>query len=153
MPDDITSMTPEQATAALAAKTAEYRAAQLPPANAAAVARSQLDTLTGDKAWAAKHSPVLTTARRSRTLNGRVATHADPADVFRVRLKKGDRFRATLKGASDAELSLAFGSAKKTLKRGSGLTATIGRSATYYVSVTVKQTQPAGAGYRLTLKR
>jgi subtilisin family serine protease len=95
--------------------------------------------------WADTHAPVLTTAQRSRTLTGRVATHFDPADVYRVRLKKGDRFRATLQGSG---ATLAFGDRTRRLKQGR-----IQRTGTYYVTVTAQATVPAGADYTLTLRR
>jgi subtilisin family serine protease len=96
-------------------------------------------------AWANKHAPVLTTAKRSRTLNARVATHSDPADVYRVRLRKGDRFSASLTGAG---ASLAFGDAARKLRQGR-----IKKTGTYYVTVTAKSTPPEGASYTLSLKR
>jgi subtilisin family serine protease len=112
-------------------------AAPVPPADQPEVD----DTVS----WANTHAPVLTASKRSRTLTGRVATHSDPADVFRVQLKKGDRFRATLQGAGT---TLSFGDRSRRLKQGR-----IQRSGTYYVTVAAQANVPAGADYKLTLRR
>ena len=105
-------------------------------------------------AWAKLRPPVLTLSRRSVTVNARVATHTDPADFFRVRLKKGDRFRATL-SSPGASLRLGFRNATKVIKtaKAGKLAMRIARTGTYYVSVRVVRTPPAGADYTLKLRR
>jgi serine protease len=50
-------------------------------------------------ARARTHPPVLTTKKRSTTVNASVAAFNDPIDVIPVRLRKGDRFSARLAGS------------------------------------------------------
>jgi hypothetical protein len=102
--------------------------------------------------WAKRHPPVLTPRRRARQLAGRVSPHADPADVFRLTLKKHDRLRVTAK-TSTAQVQLTLGDGKRTLGRGSALKATISRSGTYYVSVSPKGSPPEGIDYFLGFRR
>jgi len=106
------------------------------------------DTIT----WAKRHSPVLTTRKRKSTINARVAMHTDPADTFRVRLKRGDLFRATLE-AKEGTLTLSLRTEKRKLATARALRVRIKRSGTYYVTVAVKQTPPEGADYSLRLRR
>jgi subtilisin family serine protease len=112
-------------------------AAPVPPPDAPEVD----DTIV----WAKKHPPVLTPSKRRRVITAQVTTEKDPADVFRVSLRKGDLFSASLKGRYVA-LSLSDG--KRKLGRGP-----IKRSGIYYVTVTARSTPPAGSGYTLTLRR
>jgi subtilisin family serine protease len=112
-------------------------AAPLPPADQPEVD----DTVS----WADRHPAVLTTAKRSRSLTARIATHSDPVDVYRVRLRKGDRFRATLQGAG---MTLGFRNRTRKLRQGR-----ITKTGTYYVTITAKSNPPEGADYKLTLKR
>jgi hypothetical protein len=107
-----------------------------------------------DVAWAKLHPPVLKATQRSATVTARVATHTDPADVFRVRLKKGDRFGATL-SSPGASLRLSVRNATRLIKtaKAGKLAMRIARAGTYYVSVRVVKTPPAGADYMLKLRR
>jgi subtilisin family serine protease len=117
----------------------------VPAALGAAVPAADQREVDDTVSWANRHAPVLTPSKRSRTLTARVATHSDPADVFRVRLKKGDRFRATLRGSG---VTLGFGDRSRKLKQGR-----IKKAGTYYVTVTAQPTVAAGGDYRLTLRR
>ena len=99
------------------------------------------------------HAPVLTTKRKKRQLKARVAVHTDPADVFRVQLKQGDRFRAKLTTISGASLKLRLSNGKRNVKAGNPLSYRAKRGGTYYLSVTVVRTPPAGADYTLSLSR
>jgi subtilisin family serine protease len=103
--------------------------------------------------WAKIQPPVLSAPKRSRTLYARIAPHQDPADVYRVKLKKGDKFSMRLQQPSGTKLRLSFGAAKLGAKRATSFTQKIKKSGAYYVGVTINTTPPAGSGYALTLKR
>jgi subtilisin family serine protease len=119
-------------------------AAPVPPADAPEV--------DDDVTWAKRHPPVLTTSTRSRAIAARVATHTDPADTFRLRLRKGDRLRAVLK-ATGARLALSLSNGHRVIARGNPLRTRVKKSGTYYVSVAVRTTPPAGVDYTLALRR
>jgi hypothetical protein len=77
----------------------------------------------------------------------------DPADVYRVRLKKGDHLQVRLQEPAGTRLRLSFGATKLAAKRGTSFSQKIKTSGTYFVGVTIQQAPPAGAGYALTLRR
>ncbi len=104
-------------------------------------------------AWAKIQPAVLTAPKRSVTLRARIAPHQDPVDVYRLRLKKGDKLRVGLKAPSGTRLNLSFGSKKLAAKRGKGFALRIVKAGTYYVGVTLKSSPPEGAGYTLALRR
>ena len=70
--------------------------AAIPPADKPEV-DDDIYWVTGARAKA--HPPVLTTKKRSATVNATVAAFDDPIDVMPVRLRKGDRFSARLAGS------------------------------------------------------
>ena len=120
-------------------------AAPVPPPDAPEVD----DTI----AWAKRHPVVLPRSKRSRTIQAHVATHSDPADVFRVALKRGDRLTATVSSGS-TRLPLSIQSASKALASGGGKARTkVSRAGEYYVMVKATRTPVAGVQYSLTLKR
>lgn len=112
-------------------------------------------------------APVLSLKRtRSATRDDRVAVHTDPADVVRVRLRRGDRFVASVSRTPGARLQLALwspaatasapaaGAGGRLARSASGrLAVTIRRAGIYCVSISAVRTPPAGVGYRLTLRR
>jgi hypothetical protein len=77
----------------------------------------------------------------------------DPADVYRVKLKKGDRFKVTVRLPSGATAALAFGARTLARVRGGSVTLHIKRSGTYFVGLTLGKSPEAGVSYTLTLKR
>lgn len=103
--------------------------------------------------WAKIQAPALAAPKRSRTFLARIAPHQDPVDVYRLKLKKGDRLQVRLKAPSGTKLRLAFGAAKLAAKRGSSVSQRIRKTGTYFVGVTIAKSPPAGSGYTLTLKR
>jgi subtilisin family serine protease len=118
-----------------------------------------------DVYWVKGSKPQLTAGRRSASIAGRVAAHTDPADVYRLQLRAGDRFKASVK-APGAKLVLGLWDAKTgsfditggrrahRIAAGTKLASVrIRKSAAYYVSVSVKSTPPAGAAYALSLSR
>jgi hypothetical protein len=80
--------------------------------------------------------------------------HTDPADMFRVRLKAGDRLRATLSAPGGGlTLSLQIPARLVASTKSTQLTFRARRAGVYYVAVTVQRTPPAGTDYTLTLRR
>jgi subtilisin family serine protease len=112
-----------------------------------------LPEVNDDTGWAKQMPPVLSGPKRSRTVFARIAPHEDPSDVYRLRLKKGDRLRVRLQQPAGTTLRLAFGATNLAGKSGTSFTRKIKKTGTYYVGVTIKQSPPAGTGYALTLKR
>lgn len=106
-----------------------------------------------DVGWAKQQPPALSAPQRSKTLFARIAPHMDPSDVYRVRLKKNDRLRVRLQQPPATRLRLSFGAKSLAQKRGASFTQKIKKTGTYYVGVTIKQSDPAGTGYVLSLKR
>jgi hypothetical protein len=106
-----------------------------------------------DIAWAKQQTAVLSAPKRSRTLSARIAPHMDPADVYRLKLKKGDRLEVKLQVPAGAKLRLAFGATRLAAKSGAAFTQRIKKTGTYYVGVTIRKSDPAGTGYGLSLKR
>lgn len=105
-------------------------------------------------------------SHRGTALDDRVSAHTDPADVFRVRLRRGDRFVAAVKSTPRARLQLALwspgaaasapaaGARGRLARSASGrLAVTIPRAGIYCVTVSAVRTPPAGVGYRLMLRR
>ena len=119
--------------------------APVPPADAPEV--------NDDIEWAKLQPGVLTPSRRSRKLTAQMSPRMDPADVYRMRLKKGDRFSARVKLPGGATARLGFGSSKLAYVRGTSVTKKIKRSGTYFVGLTLGKTPDAGISYSLTLKR
>jgi hypothetical protein len=120
-------------------------AAPVPPADQPEV--------NDDVKWAKLQSAVLTPARRSRKLSAQMARRMDPADVYRLRLKKGDRFSARVKLPTTARARLAFGKSKLALVRGTSISKKIKQTGTYFVGVRLGKSPDAGISYTLTLKR
>jgi subtilisin family serine protease len=106
-----------------------------------------------DISWAKQQPPALTAPRRSKTLFARIAPHMDPVDVYRVRLKRNDRFVVRLQQPAGTKLRLAFGATKLAAKPGTSFSQKIKKAGTYYVGVSIKQAPPAGSGYALSLSR
>jgi len=75
---------------------------------------------------------VLSAPKRSRTIYARIAPHQDPADVYRVKLKKGDRLSVRLQEPSGTKLKLQFGAKTLVAKRGAAFTQKISKTGTYY---------------------
>jgi hypothetical protein len=106
-----------------------------------------------DIGWAKLQSAVLTASRRSRTVFARIAPHMDPVDVYRLRLKKGDRLRASLKAPAGVRLRLSFGKKALARKKSAKFAERIRATGTYYVGVTIQKSPDAGTGYSLSLAR
>ena len=106
-----------------------------------------------DISWAKLQPPVLTTSQRSRTVWARIAPHKDPVDVYRVRLKRGDRLSVALRAPAGTSLRLGFGATRLASKRGRSFKQRIRRTGTYYVGATLMKAPEAGSGYALTLRR
>ncbi|MEA2495256.1 MAG: serine protease [Thermoleophilaceae bacterium] len=120
---------------------------------AAPVPDADVAEVNDDVHWARLQSAALAPPKRTRALTARIAPHSDPSDVYRVRLNKKDRFRASLSVPSGSDLRLSFGSSKLKRVTGRTISKRITRGGTYFVGVTIARSDPAGATYRLTLKR
>jgi subtilisin family serine protease len=119
--------------------------APVPPADEAEVN----DTIK----WAKLQPLVLSPKRRGRRISAQIAPRIDPADVYRVRLRRGDRFRVQLRLPPGSIARLAFGGSKLAPVRGMSFTRKINRSGTYFVGLTLGRSPAAGITYALTLKR
>jgi hypothetical protein len=106
-----------------------------------------------DIGWAKLQSAVLSAPKRSRTVFARIAPHMDPADVYRLKLKKGDRVRASLKAPAGVKLRLSFGKKSLTRKKSASFSERIRTTGAYYVGVTIQKSPDAGTGYSLSLVR
>jgi subtilisin family serine protease len=106
-----------------------------------------------DISWAKLQPVALAAPKRSHTVFARIAPHTDPSDVYRVKLKKGDRLNVRLQQPNGTKLKLAFGATKLTAKRGATFTQRVKKAGTYFVGVTIQKTPAAGSGYALTFKR
>jgi hypothetical protein len=106
-----------------------------------------------DISWAKLQPVVLAAPKRSRNFFARIAPHMDPADVYRLRLKKGDRLSVRLRQPAGTRLKLSFGTARLASKRGTAFTQKIKKAGTYFVGVAIQQSPVAGSGYALSLKR
>jgi subtilisin family serine protease len=106
-----------------------------------------------DIGWAKLQPSVLSAPKRSRTVFARIAPHQDPSDVYRLKLKKGDRLKVKLQQPAGTKLKLAFGARSLARKSGTSFTQKIKKAGTYYVGVTIQTSPPAGTGYGLSLKR
>lgn len=125
----------------------------IPSALAAPVPAADAPEVNDTVAWAKLHAPVLTTTRSNVTIKARIETQQDPADVYRVRLKKHDVVqigKARVAGGS-ARLTVALMNARRRLA-GPGKYR-IRRAGTYYVRVVASRTPPAGSDYSLSLSR
>jgi hypothetical protein len=103
--------------------------------------------------WAKLQPVTLAAPRRSVTIFPRIAPHQDPSDVYRLKLKKGDRLQVRLQQPKGVALKLQFGASKLGAKRGATFTQKIAKTGTYFVGLTIAKSPPAGTGYALTLKR
>jgi hypothetical protein len=103
--------------------------------------------------WAKLQPLALAATKRSRTLFARIAPHSDPVDVYRVRLKTGDRLRVRLQQPRGTRLGLSFGTTRLAPRSGTTFTAKIKKAGTYFVGVAIRTSPAAGTGYALTLKR
>jgi hypothetical protein len=123
--------------------------------------------------YAVDHPFQLSPHRRSRKIVDRLGAFNDPFDVFRLKLKKGDKLNASLKGAPGTRFALglwnpgtgAFDISDRRTRhlsdyadrRGSRekLRDRIGKGGIYYVSVEAPHADPASGNtsYTLTLKR
>jgi subtilisin family serine protease len=119
----------------------------------APVPTADLPEVNDDIQWAKLQPTLMSAPKRSRTVFARIAPHMDPADVYRLRLKKGDRLQVRLQQPSGVKLRLSFASTRLVSKPGTHFTQRIQRTGTYYVGVTIQQSPPAGTGYALSLKR
>jgi hypothetical protein len=129
--------------------------APLPPA--------QPREVDDDVYWVKHASLTLSGRRRSATVTGSVAAHSDPADVYRVKLVKGDRLSVGA-GVAKVRLSLwdpstgAFDVTSNKLSHrfasGGRLSRVrIPRSGVYYLAVTPLPREVAGTTYTLKLVR
>jgi hypothetical protein len=119
-------------------------AARVPPADAPEVD----DTI----AWSKHHPPILRAPTRTATVRASVATHTDPADTFRVQLRRGDRFRAVLtNGSRGPTVSLSNG--WQALARGTSVSMKVAHAGAYYVTVHAGPRPPQGARYTLVVTR
>ncbi len=123
--------------------------------------------------YAADHPFQLSPHRRSRTIHDRLGAFNDPFDVFRLKLRKGDRLKVSLKGAPGTRFALglwnsktgAFDISERRARhlsdyadhRGSSerLRDHIGKSGIYYLSVEAPHADPPSGdtSYTLSLKR
>lgn len=103
--------------------------------------------------WAKLQPPAMAAPKRSRTLYARIAPHQDPADVYRVKLRKGDKLQVRLRQPSGTKLKLQFGASSLAARKGTSFTQKIKKTGTYFVGVALGQSPAAGSGYALTLKR
>ena len=103
--------------------------------------------------WAARRSAVLVAPKRVAAVHGALTPRADPRDVFRVRLRRGDRLRMKVDPVGPGALQLSFGRAKLAPARGLSMTERVDKPGDYYVAVGIRRLPPAGAGYTLSLKR
>jgi subtilisin family serine protease len=106
-----------------------------------------------DVKWAKVQPPALSAPKRSRTFSAQLAPRIDPVDVYRVKLRKGDRFRVAMRFPAAATARLRFGASKLASVRGKSFVRNIKRTATYFVGVTLGNSPEAGITYSLTLKR
>jgi hypothetical protein len=119
----------------------------------APVPKADQPEVNDDINWAKLQKPVLVAPKRARTVAARIAPHMDPSDVYRVKLKKGDRFQVRLKQPAGTRLRLSFGASKLASKRGASFSQRIKKTGTYFVGLAIQQAPPAGTDYTLTLKR
>ena len=119
----------------------------------APVPSSDLPEVNDTIKWAKLMPPVLTASTRTKTLFARIAPHMDPADVYRMQLKRGDRLQVRLQEPSGTRLKLSFGTAKLSPRRGTSFGERIRKTGTYFVGVAIAKSPPAGSGYALNLKR
>jgi subtilisin family serine protease len=119
----------------------------------ASVPAADQSEVDDDIGWAKLQPAMLSAPKRSRTLFARIAPHMDPADVYRVKLKKGDRLRVRLQEPAGTKLKLSFGGTRLAHRSGTAFTQKIRKSGTYYVGVGIQASPPAGSGYGLSLKR
>ena len=120
---------------------------------AAPVPSADQSEVDDDIGWAKLQPAVLSAPKRSRTVFARIAPHQDPSDVYRLRLKKGDRLKVRLQQPAGTKLKLAFGTKSLARKGGTSFTQKIKKAGTYYVGVAIQTSPPAGTGYGLSLKR
>jgi subtilisin family serine protease len=106
-----------------------------------------------DIGWAKLQPAVLSGSKKSRAVFARIAPHIDPVDVYRMKLKKGDRLRAALKAPSGVKLRLSFGKKSLARKKGSRFETRIRAAGTYFVGVSIQKSPDAGTGYSLALSR
>lgn len=106
-----------------------------------------------DIGWAKLQAAVLSAPKRKRTVSARIAPHLDPADVYRMKLKKGDRLHVALRAPAGVKLRLAFGRKALARKSGTRFDVRIPASGVYFVGVTIQKSPDAGTGYSLTLRR
>lgn len=136
------------------------------PAALAAPAPPSQPTEVDDDVYWVKRAPLrLSSSRRKATVASAVATHTDPADVYRVKLRRGDRLSATMKAAGTSlrlslwdskTASFEITSGRRTHRVASGTRlrrVRIKESGVYYVAVGVGSTTPQGVPYTLALTR
>lgn len=134
----------------------------LPSVLAAPTPQPQPREVDDDVYWARSKRPSLSSVHRSATITGTVTTRFDPADVFRLNLKSGDRLKA--KVAPSLGLSL-WGGTTSPFAIGSGDTRTlvartipargvqIRSTGTYYLALKPGRRDFAGRDYVLKLAR
>ena len=106
-----------------------------------------------DIGWAKLQPAVLSGTKRSRTVFARIAPHLDPVDVYRMKLKKGERLQVSLKAPAGVKLRLSFGTKSLARRKSPRFSERIRAAGTYYVGVSIQKSPDAGAGYILSLSR
>jgi hypothetical protein len=119
----------------------------------APVPSADLPEVNDDISWAKLQPLAFAAPKRSRTIHARIAPHADPADVYRVKLRRGDRVRIRLQQPEGTKLKLSFGPRKLVPRPGRSFTQKIRKPGAYYVGVTIAKSSPAGTDYGLTFSR
>jgi hypothetical protein len=103
--------------------------------------------------WAKLQPIALSASKKKKTLFARMAPHTDPADVYGVRLKKGQSFHARVTNPSGVKISLSFGQKTLKAKKGTSFSQKITKTGTYYVGLKLKSSPASGTGYALYLSR
>lgn len=106
-----------------------------------------------DIRWAKLQGLTMSATKNSKTVFARLAPHTDPADVYGVKLKQGQTFRARLTSPGGVKIALSFGSKKLAAKRGPQFKQKITKTGTYYVGAKLLKSPQVGAGYALRLSR
>lgn len=161
---DIVRLRAERSAAAAWSAELGFGLLDLPSMLAAPLPAAQPREVDDDVYWVQRRAFTLTPARSKASARGVVTARQDPADVYRLKLRAGDRLTAGVStaGARVALWSSKTGSYDITLNRKKGLVkqggrtisgARISKAGIYYVAVTPAANTFAGVDYTLTLKR